>query len=124
MIFISRNQLNQPIRGYVNKIFEHEGNNGGKIKTYSVGTTEKKQDGTKVYSTWYCNVIGSARQKEDQLQENTPIDIWGAKFTNVAKKDEATGKWSKPYLNVAISDFDVHTFEPRSDSVPEEEKPY
>ena len=124
MIFISRNQLNQPIRGYVNKIFEHEGNNGGKVKQYSISTSEKKQDGTKVYSTWYCNVIGSARQKEDQLQENTPIDIWGAKFTNVAKKDETTGKWSKPYLNVAISDFDVHTFEPRSDSVPEEDKPY
>ena len=111
MIFISRNQLNQPIRGYVNKIFEHEGNNGGKIKHYAISTSEKSKEGTKVYSTWYCMLIGEAKKKEDSIRENMPIDIWGIKLTNIAKKDESAGTWSKPYFNAYISDFEEHLYE-------------
>lgn len=130
MIFITEKDHSKPLfRGYVNKIFERQVKNGGVIKTYSIGTSEKKQDGTKVYSSWYCTLIGDARKNEELLKEGTPIDVYGFKMTNVSTKQE-DGTWSKPYLNINISDFEVHQFEQQQQqptyttTVADEELPY
>ena len=120
MIFIANKELvawlkehKMPLfRGYVNGITERDGSNGGKIKTYRIGTQETLQDGTKANSTWFCRLIGDARKNEDQLKENVPIDVYAFKETNVSKKNE-DGTYNKPYLNFLISDFEVHQFEPR-----------
>lgn len=123
MIFITDKEHKAPLfRGYVNKVFEKE-YNGGKIKTYKVGTTEKNQKGEKVYSTWFCGVMGDAKKKEDQLKEGTPIDVYGFKMTNVSKKNE-DGTWGKAFFNVTISDFEVHSFEPRNTEEGNEDSPF
>jgi hypothetical protein len=119
MIFITDKEHKQPLfRGYVNKIFEKE-YNGGTIRSYKVGTTEKNQKGEKVYSSWFCGVMGDAKKNEDQLKEGTPIDVYGFKMTNVSKKNE-DGTWGKAFFNVTISDFEVHSFEPRAENGGEE----
>ena len=131
MIFIANKKLVEwlkanktPLfRGYVNGITERDGNGGGKIKTYRIGTQETLQDGTKANSTWFCKMIGDAKKKEDQLKENTPIDVYAFKETNVSKKKE-DGTYDKAYLNFMISDFEVHEFEPRNNEEGNEETPY
>ena len=123
MIFITDKEHKAPLfRGYVNKIFEKE-YNGGTIRSYKVGTTEKNQKGEKVYSTWFCGVMGDAKKKEDQLKEGTLIDVYGFKMTNVSKKGE-DGTWGKAFFNVTISDFEVHQFEQRNNEEGNEETPY
>jgi hypothetical protein len=131
MIFIANKELvawlkehKIPLfRGYVNGITEREGSNGGKIKTYRIGSQETLRDGTKENSTWFCKLIGDAKKKEDQLQEGTPIDVYSFKETNVSRKNESGG-YDKAFLNFLIVDFEVRHFEPRNDSAPEEDKPY
>ena len=124
MIFITDKEHKAPLfRGYVNGVTERQGNNGGAIKTYRIGTQEKKQDGTKVFSTWFCGVIGEAKKNEELLKENTPIDVYGFKMTNVSKKNESGG-YDKAFLNIMISDFKVHEFEPRNNEEGNEETPY
>lgn len=123
MIFITDKEHKSPLfRGYVNKVFEKE-YNGGKIHTYKIGTSEKKQDGTKVYSSWFCGVMGEAKKKEDQLKEGAPIDVYGFKMTNISKKNE-DGTWGKAFFNVTISDFEVHQFEPRNSEEGNEESAF
>jgi hypothetical protein len=123
MIFITDKEHKAPLfRGYVNKVFEKE-YNGGKIRTYKIGTSEKKQDGTKVYSSWFCGVMGEAKKKEDQLKEGVPIDVYGFKMTNISKKNE-DGTWGKAFFNVMISDFEVHQFEPRNNEEGNEESAF
>lgn len=113
MIFITDKEHKNPLfRGYVNKVLEKTMPNGGTIKTYIVGTTEKDREGNKVYSKWFCNLIGEARKNEELLQENTPIDVYGFKQTNISKKNE-DGSWGRAFFNMSISDFEVHQFEPR-----------
>ena len=114
MIFITDKEHKNPLfRGYVNKVLENTMPNGGTIKKYVIGTSEKDKDGNKVYSSWFCTLIGDARKNEELLKEKTPIDVYGFKQTNVSKKND-DGSWGKAFFNIAISDFEVHQFEPRA----------
>ena len=123
MIFITTNDRSKPLfRGYVNKIFQKE-YNGGTIKTYKIGTSERKQDGTKAYSSWMCGVMGNARKNEAVLTEGSCIDVYGFKETNISRKNE-DGTWAKPYLTMTISDFEIHQFENRDNEAGDEDSPF
>jgi hypothetical protein len=121
MIFITGKNL---IRGYINKVTEREMPNGGTVKSYKLGTREVKQDGTKVFSSWWFSTMGEARKKEGQLEEGKLVDITSFKMTNVSKKND-DGTWSRPFLDMRVSNFELYSpagqQEPPED---EEESPF
>jgi len=106
MIFMSNNE--KPIcYAYVNSITERTALDGSSYKVIGISTSEKAQDGTKKYSSWFCNLIGDARNVANirPLQKNDNIAIYGIKLTNQSKKDEQTGQWGKAFLNCSISKY-------------------
>lgn len=107
MIFITTPESERPLfTGYVNRIWERQITNGSKIPMFMVGTREKKQDGTKQYSEWRCDLIGKARHKneEDPIREGDYIQVYGVKMTNISRKKE-DGTWDKPFFRIAITDY-------------------
>jgi len=104
MIFITEKY--PTFRGYINGVNEREMPNGGKAKSFKIGTRETKQDGTKVYSNWWFSTIGEAHKKEDQLTEGAFVTVTAFKMTNVSKKND-DGTWEKPYFRMQVSDFTV-----------------
>lgn len=111
MIFITSKDDMPLFSGYVNQIFERTMGNGGKILTYKITTKEiknkDKENETKEYSDWYCNLMGNARKKceKNPLKIGDYIKVKSFKQTNVTKKiadDEY-----KTYFNITISDYDI-----------------
>lgn len=116
MIFVTKEHDSKPLfRGYVNGISEHETKNGGKIKTYTIGTREKKQNDTYEYSSWFAVMIGDARKKCDSLKKGDMIDVYGFKQTNVSKKND-DGSWGRAFFNMAISDYVIHSNDKKGSS--------
>lgn len=107
MIFITRDHSERPLfTGFVNGVTERTMQNGGTIKTYTLGTSEKKQDDTRVYSSWFCTLMGNARKAAEYrpLVKGDRINVYGFKQTNVSQKNP-DGTWGKAFLNVIISDY-------------------
>lgn len=107
MIFITKQREEKPLfTAYVNSIIERPSNNGGTMKTYALGTSEKKQDESREYSSWFCGLIGNARKQCEQipLNKGDRIAVYGFKQTNVSKKNP-DGTYTKAFLNIAISDY-------------------
>lgn len=92
---------------FVNTVQTRE-NNGVTYTTYGIATSSKKQDGTYENSTWWASLMGEARKKNDMrpLVKGDKIAITSLKLTNVAKK-QPDGSWGKPFLNVAIGNYDL-----------------
>lgn len=107
MIFIT-NKEKPLFGGYVNGIIDVKTSNGGVLKKINLGTSEKKQNGTKEYSSWFAILIGEARKKNEEkpLQKGDYIQINSFKITNVSKKTE-DGKYGNPYFNMTIMDYTV-----------------
>lgn len=104
MIFITNER---PLfSAFVNGIVEVKTKNGGIIKKVILGTSEKKQDDTREYSSWFATLNGKAKQKneENPLKKGDLIEIYSFKETNVSKKLE-NGEWGNPYFNMAIMDY-------------------
>lgn len=128
MIFITSEK---PLfRAYVNGIVETTGKNGGIIKKLILGTSEKKQDDTREYSSWFAILNGNARKKFDEnpLTKGDLIEIYSFKETNVSKKME-NGEYSNPFFNMAIMDYNVKdgnntTVKPQEENKDEDENPF
>ena len=112
MIFIT-SQTDQPLfRGRVNGISEKELSNGGKITTIILGTTEKKQDGTPIYSSWFCNLMGQARKdfESDPLEKGDYINVFSFKQTNVSKKKD-DGGFEKAFFNLTLNNYEKFSYD-------------
>lgn len=109
MIWITKKEHDgKPLfSGFVNNISERETKNGGKIKTFTIGTSEKKQDDSRVYSSWFCTMIGNARKSCGELEKGDRIDVYSFKQSNVSKKNE-DGTWGRAFFDMAISDYVKH----------------
>lgn len=108
MIFVTRNRDEKPLfSGFVNAVTETDMPNGGKLKKFMIGTSERRKDDTREYSSWPVVMIGNARTVCDELEKDTMIDVYSVKLTNTAKKND-DGTWGKNYLNVYINDYVIH----------------
>lgn len=108
MIFITSNET--PLfRAYVNGVTEKELPSGGKITTIILGTSGKNTDGTKKYSSWFVNLIGSARKENEvnPLQKGDIINVYSFKQENVSKKNE-DGSFGKPFFNMSINMYEKY----------------
>ena len=109
MIFVTRDKSERPLfYAYVNDVREKSYPNGGKSTVYTLGTSEKKKDDTKVYSSWFVTLMGNARKacEERPLEKGDNIAVYGFKQTNVSKKND-DGTYGKAYLNLMISDYEL-----------------
>lgn len=107
MIFVTKDRSERPLAyAYVNGVTVRALPNGGEITTYTLGTSEKKKDGTKVFSSWFANVMGEARRQCEArpLEKGDNIAIYGYKMTNVSKKND-DGTFGKAFFNMTISDY-------------------
>ena len=53
--------------------------------------------------------MGNAKRKEEELKEGVAIDVYSFKMSNVSKKND-DGTYSKAFLSIMISDFDIHQY--------------
>ncbi|MEI6296242.1 MAG: hypothetical protein WCO84_01170 [bacterium] len=110
MIFITRDKTDKPLfTAYVNGITEKTLPNGGKIKHYILGTQETKKDGTKVYSSWFCGLMGNARKQEEitPLEKGNLIKVYGFKQTNISRKND-DGSFGKAFLDIQINEYSLY----------------
>ena len=112
MIFITSNDEKPLFTAFVNGVNEKVLPNGGTIKNYILGTSEVKFKGqeneSREYSSWFVTLIGNAKKKNEArpLQKGDRILVKGLKQTNVSKKLD-DGTYSKAFLNISISDYDL-----------------
>lgn len=109
MIWITKKEHDgKPLfSGFVNGISERDTKNGGKVKTFTIGTSEKKQDDSREYSSWFCTMIGNAKKNCGSLEKGDRIDVYSFKQTNVSKKND-DGTWGRAFFNIAIADYVKH----------------
>ena len=66
MIFVTHKRNEHPVfTGFINSVWERDLPGGGKIPMYNIGTGEKRQDGTRIHSSWVCDMIGPARREAE-----------------------------------------------------------
>ncbi len=110
MIFVTHKRNEHPVfTGFINSVWERDLPGGGKIPMYNIGTGEKRQDGTRIHSSWVCDMIGPARREAEinPPQKGDRISVYGVKLTNISRKND-DGTWEKPFLRVSISDYTVN----------------
>ena len=97
-----------------------------KYARVTLGTSEKKLDGTYENSNWFATFVGKAKEKIEDVKPKDRITIVTGKVSNVGKKQE-DGTFIN-YLNVVVFDFvkqgeavgDLDT-PPQQDSTPDDD---
>jgi hypothetical protein len=80
----------------IDGIWEHDGNNGGKFKTFSMSSSSKGKEGsdTREYSSWNAIMVKNAKEKQDELVKGSRIKIVEGGAKSIAPKGD-DGKWAK-----------------------------
>ena len=72
----------------------------GKYVKATLSTSEKKQDGSREFSSWYASFVGSCAEQAKSLREKDTIEIVKGKLSNVYNKEK-----KQSYLNMTVFEF-------------------
>ena len=72
----------------------------GKYVKATLSTSEKKQDGSREFSSWYVSFVGSCAEQAKSLREKDTIEIVKGKLSNVYNKEK-----KQSYLNMTVFEF-------------------